>query len=638
MDNAAHDGIPAGRLELLRRRWPLAARRIEEAPDLPEGALQAGKSGEPTVCLRGDDGRDLYLHSRYDPLAEARTQLQAAEVQPGDTVVLLGVGLGYQIEALLEEGRAGLIIAVERDPSVFRAALDRPSLEPFLRHPEAELVIGGGADDLFVALERRLGRIFAGSLRVIAHPPSLKAFPTYYEGLRQALREFAKHGAVVLRSALYLSRVSLENRFQNLADYISSPGLGSLAGRFTGYPGIVVSAGPSLDRNVHLLPRAEGRAVVIAVSTALKILLGRGIRPDFTAVIDYHAISARYFEGIPADGAPALVADLKATPAAVRAYAGLKLFGSDSCMDLFLEGAAGDKGPMAGGSTVAHAAFDALRRLGCDPIIFIGQDLSYPEGRLHAAGTAISAQQLPETNRFYTLEMKEWEYYLLHRKTLSRVPGAMGGEVWTCDVFLTYLREFEQMFRQSTQRIIDATEGGARKTGAEVMSLAEAIDLFCGRQIPPELLRIGAQDAGDPAAAGSRLARVREILDRRILEGEELRADYRKAIRHLEKVMETNRRGLAADEEASKVIALKAKFRRFEILFLILNQVAQADLYIRQKRDLSLEMRELRGVARQLAQAERDLEYVKGLRGALDFVLERLRTTVAELASRDGSL
>ena len=85
-------------------------------------------------------------------------------------------------------------------------------------------------------------------------------------------------------------------------------------------------------------------------------------------------------------------------------------------------------------------------------------------------------------------------------------------------------------------------------------------------------------------------------------------------------------------------LALKARFRRFEILFLILNQVAQADLYIRQKRDLSLEMRELRGVARQLAQAERDLEYVKGLRGALDFVLERLRTTVAELAPRDGSL
>ncbi len=118
---------------------------------------------------------------------------------------------------------------------------------------------------------------------------------------------------------------------------------------------------------------------------------------------------------------------------------------------------------MACGSTVAHAAFDVARRLGCDPIVLIGQDLSYPEGKLHVTGSAKSLQQLPETNRFYTLDMKEWEYYLLNRKNLSRVPGSLGGEVWTCDVFLTYLKEFEKMFRESSQMIIDSTEGGARK-------------------------------------------------------------------------------------------------------------------------------------------------------------------------------
>ncbi len=617
-------------LALLRRRWPEAARRVEEAPPLPEGSLLAGKGGEPTLCLTGEDGRRLFLHSRYDPRDEAQKQLESNTARPGDTVVLLGIGLGYQLEALLAGAPSGLVIAAERDPAVLRAALSRAPFEAFLEREEAELVVGGGPGDLFLALDRRLGRIFASALRVVVHPPSLRAFPAWYEGLIHGLRDFTKHGAVALRSALYLSRISLENRLANIPDYVESPGVRPLLGRFAGYPAVVVSAGPSLDRNADLLARLSGKAVIIAVSTALKILLGRGIRPDLAVVIDYHPISERYFQSIPPDEAPLLVADLKASPAAVRAFSGRKLFGADPFVDLLLEGAPGEKGPMSGGSTVAHAAFDTARRLGCDPIIFVGQDLSYPEGRLHAAGSAISAQQLPETNRFYTLEMKEWEYYLLHRKGLTRVPGALGGDVWTCDVFLTYLREFEKMFRESTQKVIDATEGGARKEGAEVMTLAEAIRRHGGRTIPEGLLRI--EEAPGDLPVSARRERVREALKRRLGEAEELLSDYRAAIRLLTKVAEKNRRGQAADDDARKVIALKENFRRHGVLFHVLNQVAQADLYLRQKRDRDLDLSEMRGVARQLAQAERDLDYVRGLRAALEFMVENLRPVAGALA------
>jgi hypothetical protein len=94
----------------------------------------------------------------------------------------------------------------------------------------------------------------------------------------------------------------------------------------------------------------------------------------------------------------------------------------------------------------------------------------------------------------------------------------------------------------------------------------------------------------------------------------------------------TTRRGAAADEEAARVIALKEDFRRHELLFGVLNNVAQSDLFIRQKKDRDLDLSALRGVPRQLAQAERDLEYVRGLRAALEFFLDHLRPAVAALA------
>src|SRR5262245_56323665 len=107
-------------LEVLLRRFPAAGRRLEEAPPLPEGALREGRGGDPTLCLRGEDGREVFLHSRYDPRGEARDQVTAAGVLPGDTVVLLGVGLGYGLEALLADARPGLVIAAERSLEVLR--------------------------------------------------------------------------------------------------------------------------------------------------------------------------------------------------------------------------------------------------------------------------------------------------------------------------------------------------------------------------------------------------------------------------------------------------------------------------------------------------------------------------------------
>lgn len=44
--------------------------------------------------------------------------------------------------------------------------------------------------------------------------------------------------------------------------------------------GIVVAAGPSLNKNINELKKAKGKSLIIAVDTALKPLLRAGIVPD----------------------------------------------------------------------------------------------------------------------------------------------------------------------------------------------------------------------------------------------------------------------------------------------------------------------------------------------------------------------
>ena len=68
-----------------------------------------------------------------------------------------------------------------------------------------------------------------------------------------------------------------------------------------------------------------------------------------------------------------------------------------------------NKPRMPTGATVAHLAYYVAEHLGCDPIIFVGQDLGFSDGLCYTPGTSYEDVWRPELARFCTVEMKQWE-------------------------------------------------------------------------------------------------------------------------------------------------------------------------------------------------------------------------------------
>ncbi|PIU67624.1 MAG: hypothetical protein COS84_04395, partial [Armatimonadetes bacterium CG07_land_8_20_14_0_80_40_9] len=54
----------------------------------------------------------------------------------------------------------------------------------------------------------------------------------------------------------------------------------------------------------------------------------------------------------------------------------------------WLERYLGKRGGLGGGFSVATVAFELAKLMGCEPVVLIGQDLSFPTGMTHAEGTA----------------------------------------------------------------------------------------------------------------------------------------------------------------------------------------------------------------------------------------------------------
>ena len=204
-----------------------------------------------------------------------------------------------------------------------------------------------------------------------------------------------------------------------------------------------------------------------------------GIEPHYVTSLDYHDICTRFFEGLPPTLRTELVAEPKATSAVFSMFPGpVTLIGNDFA-DQLLGGKGPEKGKLPSGATVAHLAFYLAEHLGCDPIIFVGQDLGFSDGLCYAPGTSYEDVWRPELSRFCTVEMKQWEQIVRERFILRRIPDHAGRPMYTEERLFTYLQQFERDFARSKARVIDATEGGAAKRGATPMTLAEAIERFC---------------------------------------------------------------------------------------------------------------------------------------------------------------
>src|SRR5690606_33714986 len=221
------------------------------------------------------------------------------------------------------------------------------------------------------------------------------------------------------------------------------------------------------------------------------------------------------------------------SPAICRAWPGpVRMPRSDFLDTMLGVELAGDHGELRPGATVAHLAYYLARHLGCDPVIFIGQDLGFTDGQYYAAGAAVHNVWAAELNPLRSLEMFEHERIVRARRMLRRATDTLGRPVWTDEQMEAYRLQFERDFAADAQRglrVVDATEGGVRKAGAQVMALAEAIESFDTG--PLELAPL-PEVAGRDDLPGQAAERAREIAR----QTRDLAEASRQTLSHLEKM------------------------------------------------------------------------------------------------------
>jgi hypothetical protein len=620
-------------LSALAVRSPRPAERVRRAGPCPGLAwVTTQDAGAPGAELNG-----RALASKRRPLEEASRLADSVDLLKAAGVVVLGFGLGYHVEELARRGKDRTVVIVyEPDVALLRAVLEKRDLSELFKR--SVVIVFTGADEAASLGEclRGLEGMLAAGIAVVEHPPSAARLGEGAGAFASALTSFAVTMRTQVITTMMQMEVTLRNQLMNVDEYVGGSGVAELEGMARGLPAIVVSAGPSLARNLHLLedPRVRERVVIVAVQTVLKPLLARGIRPHFVTALDYHEISRRFYEGLREEDVQGitLVVEPKANAAILKAWPGALRVTKSELLDMALGEQAPRHGELAPGATVAHLAYSLARYLGCDPVMLIGQDLAFTDGQYYAAGAAIHDVWANELGPLNTLETMEWQRIVRWRGHLHELKDHLGRKIYTDDQMASYLGQFERVFMVDAEKgltVIDATEGGARKLHTQAMTLREALQRWC----PDEPTGAPVPDFGLPPRRRERGEELRLLLAKVRDGARAISWSCKEAGGLLDQMLEHQQDAARMQRLIDRVNDVRQRVERHEPAYGLVHRLNQAGAFKRFRADRAIALAPSADALEvQKKQIERDRMNVSWLGEAADAVARHFEQTLELLA------
>ncbi|MBS5364492.1 MAG: motility associated factor glycosyltransferase family protein [Clostridium sp.] len=321
-------------------------------------------------------------------------------------------------------------------------------------------VEGINSKNLFMDLCNNISWSMLSSQILCYHTGYKKLYHEKYTDFNLIIDKYKYALKISQNTSLKYAKKFSVNILKNIHFIKKSNYIGELIGKIPkNIPVIIISAGPSLEKNICELKKARNKALILATDTAVDYLQKKDIKFDAIVTID---------------------GDKKLERIGDEACKYLPMFTIPDAKNEFLEENEGRKIWISGagyleclyekfnikfpeyiaGGSVATAAFQIAKMIGSKTIILVGQDLAY-SGKITHIGNVIDGYKSDGEDLF--------------------VEGILEDKVRTRYDWLRYLQWFESAIEQlgDDQFVIDATEGGAKIHGAVEMKLSQAIDRYC---------------------------------------------------------------------------------------------------------------------------------------------------------------
>ncbi|WP_026894441.1 motility associated factor glycosyltransferase family protein [Clostridiisalibacter paucivorans] len=426
------------------------------------------KDYKKTISLKVED-KEVFLFSRYSIDKEIeRFCNEIREINTKCIIIVFGFGLGYHIANLFEKiSNENKVLIIEPSVKIFAKAFEMIKFEEIFKgHTNFNIIVGKNIEKINEYFYKKINSDNLNNIYFCEFGQYGNVFNSYMNEIYKNLKDTIIDNEVNLATEYRFQYEFSSNVIKNIPYLLECESVSKLENKFKGYPAIVVSAGPSLDKNIYKLKEAQGKAIIISGGRTLKPLLKNGIKPNFVVSIDPGYPAYKLVENYLHCEIP-LVSMVLSSHDIIKKYKGkhfiINKYPYSKLINKLLQS---EIPTLPNGGSVAHTSTVLANYMGCNPIILVGQDLAFTNEKMH------SEQATAEVGKN---ERKETEIF---------VEDIYGNKVNTGKSLFSFLKWFENYFAINKHiKFIDATEGGAKIEGTEIHTLDETIKLHCTKDL-----------------------------------------------------------------------------------------------------------------------------------------------------------
>lgn len=452
--------------------------KISEIIDKEETDYVFLEKAENTNLIPGviRDGRKWYLNSRLDPARASMIYADRYPVRVYNIYLVFGFGDGRVIREMLDRcDKTNKFLICEPDENIFAKVATGFDLTEILEDERIELCIPKVEDNLISIIHHIIAYSNIKLVEFCVLPGYDVLYPTECEKFIDETIEKIRNEVVQKNTYVGFNRMIPQHTLFNMKNMIGQRNFGQVKKIMEGFdlskiPAIIVSAGPSLDKNIKELKKAEGKAFILVVDAALRTVLRAGIRPDVVCTIDPESPD-RFFENM--DLKDIIWSCNRITRPWILENFGQKVFYYNpfisSWDEKIIEELPCEHPIIWTGGCVSSDAFLLAKYLGFETIILVGQDMAFTDGVSHTSGIEGAFGDNDE--------------YIESRYRVQ-VEDANGNLLETDFQMWYYKLWFEKTIHKCEElRVINATEGGAKIDGAIIQTLRDTIEQECRQEL-----------------------------------------------------------------------------------------------------------------------------------------------------------
>jgi hypothetical protein len=400
-----------------------------------------------------------FIHSIYNVNDEMEDMFKHVP-QDAETIVIFGLGCGYAIEYIIENyNMLRHLIIIEPTSQIFNEVLNKIDLSKYIKAVnKITFSVNVVSKEVISVINNSLLENI--NIHFVAHISYITLFNNYYKEIMEAVTEKIRYNRGTISTAVNSNLFWLNNSILNLQYYKN--GIEDISKIFKNQTIVIVSAGPSLNKNMHLLSKMKEKAIILAVGSAIRILDKNGIIPDFRVASDGLPREKIFLEGIDTEKAPLIYSNklyheiLPEYKSDTFCFVG----NSDFIIKYFYKKMNREFLDVKVGPSIANAVLNLICTIGCKKVIFVGQDLSYVGDKIRAnGGNVIEGELDKESNN------------------VREMLDIYGNKVLTKDMYLMMKYSLENTIKNHNEiEFENATEGGLPIKGTINKTLQQVID------------------------------------------------------------------------------------------------------------------------------------------------------------------